>query len=803
MAGLGKDLRGALRLLRRSPGFSFIIIATVAVGVAGVTSVFSVVRGILLTPLSFADSDRVVMLWGRSPDHDQSPLTVGDHNALAENVQAFEAITAQWGNTAPLLGDPEPEQVSVGWVTPSYFPLLGVRPHVGRMLQPGDVDKIVLDHGLWSRRYGSDPEVVGRVLDVGGNSLEVVGILPPEVNPNLTSIGRVRVDYQVWRLQPESWTQGDDRSIGWLRSTAKLREGVTVAQAQAEVDSFMERLNPTVQSRDGGLELRVLVVPVRDDLVGDISRTLWILLAAVGGVLLIAASNVAHLMLARAHVRAGDLAIRAALGGSRQRLLRQMMVESSVLASMGGLLGVGLAWVGVKVLVSWAPSSLPRLDTISIDPAVLAIALAATVSSAFFFGVLPAVRATRTDLASLLGERTGTGNRGQRRLSQGLVVAEVAVSVALLVGTGLLLRSFSGLANVNPGFEPDGVMTFLLSSSNIGTTPEEGRAILDDYLSRIEAVSGVQAAGVTNRIPLGGGVFSGAYKSEQMDASGSDGIEASFRFVTPRYFEVMGTRLVAGRGFRPDDGPDIAIIDEKAAEAAWPGENPLGQKLQTGQLGLNGEWAEIVGVVEPMKHADVATEARETIYYPMLAQAHRQDTRYVAIKVAGQPMSYVARMRDAVRAVDPNATIARTRPMNQLYADSLSPTRFGLMLLSLFGGVALLLASVGLYGVIGFSVGQRTREFGIRIALGAETAGIVGSVLAWGARLVGIGVAVGALASLWIGGMVRSVLYEVEPTDPATFILAMTVMGTVGILGAYLPARRVLRVDPVHALKKE
>ena len=284
MVGFRKDIVGALRLLRRSPGFSLVVIATVAVGVAGVTSVFSVVRGILLTPLSFEDSERIVMLWGRSPDHDQSPLTVGDHNALAENIGAFASITAQWGNTTPLLGDPEPEQISVGWVTPSYFPLLGIRPHVGRMLRPGDTDKIVLAHGLWSRRYGSDPSVVGRTIDVGGTGMEVVGIIPPGVNPNLTSIGRVRVDYQVWRLQPESWTQGDDRSIGWLRSTAKLREGVTVAQAQAEVDSFMERLNPTVESRDGGLDLRVLVVPVRDDLVGDIRRTLWILLAAVGGV---------------------------------------------------------------------------------------------------------------------------------------------------------------------------------------------------------------------------------------------------------------------------------------------------------------------------------------------------------------------------------------------------------------------------------------------------------------------------------------------------------------------------------------
>ena len=508
-------------------------------------------------------------------------------------------------------------------------------------------------------------------------------------------------------------------------------------------------------------------------------------------------------MLARAHVRAGDLAIRAALGGSRQRLLRQMLVESTVLAVIGGLLGVGFAWGGVKLLVAWAPSSLPRLDTITIDPVVLGIALAATLSAAFFFGMLPAIKASRTDLASLLGERTGTGNRRQRQLSQGLIVAEVAVSVALLVGTGLLLRSFNTLTNVNPGFEPQGVLTFLLATTNVGSTAEEGRAILDDYLSRIEAIPGVQAAGVTNRIPLGGGVFSGAYKSEQMDASGADGIEASFRFVTPRYFEVMGTRLVAGRGFHPDDGVDIAIIDEKAAVAAWPGENPLGKRVQTGQLGQNGAWAEIVGVVEPMKHADVAVEARETIYYPMLAQANRQNFRYVAVQVAGEPMSYVDRMREAVRTVDPNAVIARTRTMTQLYSDSLAPTRFGLMLLSLFGGVALLLAAVGLYGVISFSVGQRTREFGIRIALGAEGTTIVRGVLAWGARLVGIGILVGAVASLWIGGLVRAVLYEVEPTDPATFALAMTVMAVVGTLGAYLPARRVLRVDPVDALKEE
>ena len=428
MTGLGSDVVGALRLFRRAPAFAFVVVLTVGIGVGGVTAVFSVVRGVVLSPLAFPESERVVALWGRSAIYPQTPLTVGDHNALLEGIDAFESLSASWGNSAALLGDGEPEQVAVGWVSPNYFPLLRIHPTMGRTLGAEDLNAILISHELWERRYGADPSIVGRQVLLGQTSLEIAGVLPSDLDPNLTGTGGHLTAYQVWRLMPPGWTEGDDRSIGWIRSAARLRNGVTLHQAQAEVDAFVVRMNEEVLERDGGRDLRVSLVPVREDLLGSLSRTLWIMLGAVSGVLLIAASNVAHLMLGRVEERAGEVAVRAALGGGRARLVRQFVVESGVLALAGGILGVGIAWFGVILLLRIAPPGIPRLETVHVDFLVMAFAFAATGVAALLFGILPALRASRTDLAQVLGERRSTSGRRQQRLSSGLVVAEVSGS---------------------------------------------------------------------------------------------------------------------------------------------------------------------------------------------------------------------------------------------------------------------------------------------------------------------------------------------------------------------------------------
>jgi putative ABC transport system permease protein len=803
MTGMEQDIRGALRVFRRAPGFAAVVVVTVAIGVGGAAAVYSVIRGVVLAPLPFEDSERVVMLWGRTPAYPRAPLTVGDHNELALDVDAFSRVAASWGNTALLLGDGDAEQVSVGWVTPEYFSILGIRPALGRGLERGDDEAIVISHDLWVRRYGSDPGVVGRVVGLDGGSFEIVGVLPADADPNLTTFSARRADHAVWRLQPAVWTQGDDRSVGWLRSTARLRDGVTLAQAQAEVDALFERVNQTVAERDGGTDLRIDLVPVRADMVGEVSRTLWILLGAVLGVLLIAATNVAHLMLGRGELRGGEVAVRAALGGSRVRIVRQMLVESGALALAGGIAGLGVAWWGLHVLLALAPRTLPRVELVRLDGGVLAFALAATALTAMVFGLVPALRASRTDLAGALGERTRSGERSQQRLSRGLVVGQVAVSLALVTGTGLLLRSLAGLERVDLGFDTEGVVTFALQAPDWGSTGDEAAARMSEYIDRMEAVPGVNAVGFTNRVPLAGGLFTGTFRSEEMVAADSEATEASFRYVTSGYLEAMGARLVAGRSFRADDGLDVVLLDQSSAERAWPGQDPIGRRVQTSAIGEETAWAEVVGIVAPMKHAGVALDAAETVFLPMLARADQQNFRYMAVRVTGDPLSYLEPLREAARAVNVNSVVARPRTMSDLFDQDVAPTRFATFLLLVFGGVALLLATVGLHGVMSFSVRRRARELGIRLALGAEHERILRTALGSGAVLIALGIGLGAVLSLGLGRLLQSLLYEVRPSDALTIGTSALVIMAVGLVGAYLPARLVLAVDPARTLREE
>lgn len=803
MMGLEQDLRGAVRIFRRSPGFAAVVVFTLAMGVGGATAVYSVIRGVVLSPLAFEHSERVVMLWGRSAEYPRTPLTVGDHNVLASSVESFETIAAEWGNTALLLGDAEAEQVSVGWVTPAYFSVLGIRPALGRLLERRELDAVLISHDLWVRRYGSDGSVIGRTVDLSGESFEVAGVLGADQDPNLTTFGGRLGDHEVWRLQPPEWTEGDDRSVGWLRSTARLRDGVTLAQARAEVDALMTRVNETVTARDGGTDLRIDVVPARTDLVGGVSRTLWILLGAVCGVLLIATSNVAHLMLGRGELGAGDTAVRAALGGSRARLVRQLLVESAVLATAGGVLGLGVAWWGVNGLLALAPPTLPRLDLVHLDGGVFIFALGATAVTAVLFGVVPAIRMTRTDLARALGDRRSTADRGQQRMSRALVVAQVALSLALVTSTGLLLRSLSGLNRVDLGFETEGIVTFALAVPDWGDTPEAAGAKMTGYIGRLEAIPGVVAAGFTNRVPLAGGLFTGTYRSEEMVASDDEKIDASFRYVTPGYLTAMGARVASGRSLRPEDGLSVVLLDQTAADRAWPGEDPIGRRVQTSAIGEEDSWAEVVGVLAPMKHAGVAEAAKETVFMPMLARAHQQNFHYVAVRVSGNPLAYVEPLRASVRAVDANSVLARTRTMADLFDQDVAQTRFASMILLVFGGIALLLATVGLHGVMAFSVRRRAREMGIRMALGAKRSEILKGALRSGARLVVLGVGFGTVLSLGIGRILGSMLFDVHPGDALTLVASAAVIMTVGLVGAYLPARLVLGVDPATTLRDD
>lgn len=803
MTGFGKDVIGAIRVFRRAPAFALVVVLTVGIGVGGATAVFSVVRGVVLSPLSFPDSERVVAAWGLSDVYPQTPLTTGDFNEIADGIDAFEHFSGSWGNNSPLLDEREPEQVRVGWVSPNYFAMLQVHPLHGRTLGKDDLSAILISHALWQRRYGGDASVVGRQVQLGPQSMEIAGVLPSGIDPNLTTIGGERTEYQVWRLMAPGFLEGDDRSVGWIRSAARLRDGVTLQQAQAEVDAFMVRMNTRVLERDGGQDLRLSLSPVRADLLGALSRTLWIMLGAVSGVLLIAASNVAHLMLGRTEERADEVAVRAALGGGRTRLARQFVVESGVLALVGGLLGLGVARLGIVLLLRIAPPGIPRLETVHLDSTVMLFGLLATGVAALVFGVVPALRASRADLAQVLGERRSTAGRRQQRLSSVLVVAEVALSLGLLAGTGLMLRSLGGLERVDLGFETEGVLTFSMATSNPGTTFEEARTKLLAQIDRIEAIPGVASAGLTNRVPLGGGLFTGDYRSDDAVANDGEKRTASIRFITPGYLESMGARVEGGRDFLPEDGLELVLVDQLVAERNWPGEDPVGRRVELSAIGEDPAFAEVIGVVAPMKHGGISREASETLFLPMLARANQQNFRYMAVRVSGDPVAYLEPIRAAVRELDATMVVAGVRSMSALYDDAISPTRFVMMILAIFGGVALVLAAVGLYGVISATVLRRSREFGIRVALGAARAAILRSVVVSAGRLVLLGIGIGTILSLWLGDLLRTTLYEIGPGDPVALGGAALVMGLVGLFGAYLPARAIMSVDPASALREE
>lgn len=803
MMGLGSDVRGALRIFRRRPGFAGVVVLMLGLGVGGATAVYSVLRGVVLSPLEFENPDDVVMLWGRSAEYPRAPLTVGDYNALATGVDAFESVTASWSNTALLTGENEAEQVSVGWVTPTYFDVVTVDPALGRTLERDDHLGVVISHDLWLRRWGADPDIIGRTVPLPGASFEIVGVLPRDRNPNLSSFAGNRTSFDIWRLQPPEWLEGDDRSVGWLRATARLRDGVTLAQAQAETDAFIRRVNETVTARDGGTDLRVDLIPAKNDLVGDIAPTLWILLAAVFGVLLIAAGNVANLLLVQGEARSSEIALRATLGGSRSRLVRQLLVESGVLAVLGGFLGVGLASLGLSGLLRLAPPNLPRLEAVTLDWTVFSFALGTTALAALVFGVLPAIRASRSDLAMALGDRRTTAGPGRRGLKGGLIVLEVALSLTLLTATGLLLRSLSGLHDVDLGFDPGGLVTFALEAPEWGQNAQEAGATMTAYLDAMRSVPGVEAAAFTNRVPLGGGLYTGSIRSEEMAAGGAPTIEASFRWVTPGFFETFGARLLRGRSFRPGDDLGVAIVDERTAGLTWPGEDPLGRRLETSTVGGEPQWAEVVGVVAPMKHAGVAPAAPETVFLPMLAAAHQQNFRYGAVRTVGEPLAVLDPLREAVGRVDGGAVIARVRTMDQLVRDDTSGTRFASVLLTVFSLVGLFLATVGLYGLMAYSVRLRSREMGIRVALGADRESILFEAVRSGVVLLGWGVLLGLTLSLGAGRVLESMLFGVGSRDLPTLFCAAAVMVAVGVVGTGLPARRVLLLDPAATLREE
>jgi len=822
MDSLTRDLKYALRTLLKSPGFTMVSVVTIALGIGANTAIFSVVRTVLLQPLPYDEPEELVVLWGelRNRGVTHFPMSPPDFRDYREGLEALEDLGAVFTFQVSLTGDGDPVQVDAASVTTNFLPMLGAEPILGRSFveadgipnpdgvqpgQPGALPGIViLSHGLWQQRYGGARDVIGRTIEVGGAASEIVGVMPPDFELLMPAAAALETDVDLW-LAARIDVENAPRNNVFLRPVGRLRDGATPQQLQAQVDRIARALSAEDQIRStAGYAVRVEAL--HDDVTAEVRPVLLALFGAVVFVLLIACANVSNLLLVRASGRDRELAVRAAMGGSRGTLIRQMLIESGLLAAAGAVFGIVLASVGIGLLLGLQPDDLPRVQHVSIDGVVLIFTVVSAAGAALLFGVLPAMQSSKVDLSDALKERGSAGSNAARRLLRnGVVIAEVALSMVLLIGAGLMARSFVELAHVDPGYDPRGVVTFTANLPQARFPDPIDRHDFQTRLRRgLEAIPGVEAAASAFPMPLIGQLFNGRYGTEEALTDPEAFGQAAYRVVSPGYFETMGTRLLAGRTFTEADNRDsalVVVVDEKLAGILWPHESAIGERFLIRAITPEPEWVEVIGVVEHQRAEDLAVEGSETVYFTDRYMGSFGGTW--AVRSTQDPSTLVPAIRDAVSALDPDVPVADVDLM-QTYVDrAMAPTRFALTLIGVFAAIALLLAAVGLYGVLSYVVRQRTAEIGVRMAFGAERDSILRLVVGQGLGLAGAGVAVGLIAAVPLTGAMETLLVGVEPTDPLTFGGISGFFVIVATLACYLPARRATRIDPVAALREE
>jgi predicted permease len=809
MSDLLLDLRHAFRALRRQPGFATTAILTLALGIGATTAVFSVVYGVLLRPLPFPESDRLVRVFS-DREGEQWTVSPPDFTDWKAQATSFENLAAANTQSFSLTGDGPAQQRTAAAVTAGFLPVLRVAPALGRGFSdahevPGQDRVVILSDALWRTQYGADRGVLGRLIRLDGNEYEVVGVMPPGFDAPGTT--------ELW--VPLAFTPRDlttQRGAHYLDVYGRLRPGVTLEQAGREIAHIAARLEAAYPNANPGW--RTQVTSLRDDLVGGARRPLFALLGAVGLVLLMTCVNVASLLLSRAVARDQEIAIRVALGVERLRLVRAVLVESLVLALAGGLLGVVLAGWGVDALISLAPPNVPRLDQVRLDPMILAFALAVSGLTGILFGAAPSLQLVRRrEQAGALtsGERGGTAGQAAQRWRRGLVTAQVALAVTLVAGAGLLIKSFGRLMATDPGFRPDGVLTFNLSLPTVGyEDPARVSAFATAVQEQLRAIPGVTGVGMIFGTPLSGFGYSitpTALDGRRLTDEEQNRFYTQLRFVTPGYFETMGIALVRGRAFTDQDragAPTVAVVNETAARQLFGSTDVIARRVEHGtRMGLGGDRVngEIVGVVRDVKDVALSEPPRAHVYY-----AHAQwpvGFLQPVVRTGGDPRALAEPARRVVAAVDPNVPVFRVRTFSELRAASTARTRFLMLVLGTFAGAALTLAAVGIYGVVAYAVAQRRRELGIRMALGARAADIVRLVVRQGAVLAGAGGAIGLVGALLATRALRGLLYQTTPTDPPTLTAGTVVLVAIALIASYVPARRASRVSPVEALRHE
>ena len=831
MGELWDDVRLTFRGFLRATGVSAVLVLTLALGIGASTAVFSVLEGVLLRPLPFDEPEELFTVRHEVTAIPDVPLQgvpgpdLVDYMAGTPSIEAMGGVSALETN---LNDDQGAARITIGWVTPDFFDVLKPGMAAGRMLQPSDWTPrpraqmedpdfspppmpVVLTYELWRDRFGEDPDLVGRGITINGTRMDVLGILEPDFRVYAPASSSLPTRMDAYSYLPIPLTEGA-RGAGQGVTLARLRNGASLERAASELERVAASLVQT-HERHAQLGTRVVVEPLLDGVVGDARGFIWILFASIGLVLLIAVLNVANLLLVRARQREQEFAVRNALGVSRGRLVRQLLTESLVLALLGAGAGLVVAYAGVDALVALAPTDIPRVESIGIDGGVLLFTVAVASLSALIFGVGPVALSTMVRPTALLSSRGTIGaSRAGARLRRGLIVGELALSVLLVAGAGLLLRSFGELASVDPGYEPEGAVALEMALPFFTYRSLDRRqAFFDELLERASSIPGVAAAGMGPALPLtgGGGSWSAAYGQAGADLSAPDARRARYRVGSAGFFEALGATVVEGRPFDSSDGLQgselTVLVDRRLAEAEWPAGDAVGSHLQVQIAAYIGQGraatARVVGVVEPVRYQSITDEGEPVIWIPFNEYAPLEAS--LVLRGPGDPVVAAAEVREILRDIDPAAPVYGLRHLKDDVREATARTRYALLLMAIFAGSALGLAAVGLYGVVSSSVQRRTREIGIRIALGALRRDIGSMVMTQAARLTSVGLVIGLGAALVTTPVLRSMLFQVSPGDPVTFFGTAALLGAVALLAAWIPAVRASRLDPVNAIRSE
>ena len=816
METLLQDLRFGMRTLGRNPGFAAVAVVTLALGIGANAAIFSVVNAVLLRPLPWSEPSKAVMIWSRWTAFDKTWVSDGEVNGYRAESRTLAAVGAWEDGQVNLTGDGEPERVAYGGVTANLFDVLGAAPIKGRVFRPEeDVPNgpkvAILGYGLWQRRYGGDPEIVGRTIHINGAPHEVVGVmrrdfvLPTDFqNPSPTDL---------WI--PVQWDAAstDHGSHGYY-AAARLEPGVTAEQARGDLHAIAQEWTRT-GLYPAQMKFDTVVLTLQDEVVGRVRQTMWLLFGAVGFLLVIACANVANLLLVRAEARQREMAVRTALGAGAVRMLRQLLTEGLVLALASALAGLALAVIGVRALAAWNPADIPRVAGATIGWPVLLFTGAVAIVTTVLFSLAPAARLLRAGVAESMkeGSANATVGGGRRRFNAALVVAQVALSLVLLIGAGLMLRTLWSLQRVDLGFNPSGVLTMRIALPE-ASYREPVQVV--DFFSRLtgelRTMPGVRAAGAARSLPLGSTIGDFGIRVDGYVPPPGTNAKGDWQIVTAGYIEAMGEQIVRGRGIETSDTSDtqlVGLINDEMARRYWEGRDPIGGRFRIGGGRADRPWVTVVGIVKGVRHNGLDAVVKEKFYIPhtqwhrSLGNANLIRGMTIVARADGAPEMLVSPIRDVIRRLDPNLPVADVRTMSDVVGTAMSAPRFTSVLLSIFGAVALTLSAIGIYGVLSYVVSRRTREIGIRVAIGAGRPAVLRMVLGSGLALAGVGIAAGLALAAVTTRLLGGLLHGVTPADPATFAVVTLGLVAVAALASALPAWRASRVDPVLALKSE